>query len=147
MNIRKASVGEHETLIEIWLRSVRATHHFLSEADLQFYLPLVRERALPNLELWILETDAGEIIGFMGLDACKVEALFLAPEYLRQGGGRQLLQHARKLKGQLQVDVNEQNVDARRFYESQGFYVESRSATDSTGRPYPLLHMRQDIER
>jgi putative acetyltransferase len=41
------------------------------------------------------------------------------------------------------VDVNEQNEAARRFYEACGFEVAGRSETDSAGRPFPLLHMRE----
>jgi putative acetyltransferase len=40
------------------------------------------------------------------------------------------------------VDVNEQNVAARGFYEACGFVVEGRSEVDDQERPYPLLHLR-----
>ena len=53
------------------------------------------------------------------------------------------MRHARELKGELTVDVNEQNPAAVRFYEACGFVVEGRSELDSSGRPFPLLHMRQ----
>jgi len=53
-----------------------------------------------------------------------------------------LVRHAQALKGELLVDVNEQNPAACRFYEACGFVVEGRSELDSTGRPFPLLHMR-----
>jgi putative acetyltransferase len=78
----------------------------------------------------------------MGLDGGKVESLFLAPEIHRSGGGRLLINHAHTLKGELQVDVNEQNVAARHFYEACGFLVESRSELDPMGKPLPILHMR-----
>ena len=54
-----------------------------------------------------------------------------------------LLGHARRLKGALTVDVNEQNPEAVRFYEACGFAVVGRSEVDSDGRPFPLLHMRE----
>jgi putative acetyltransferase len=79
----------------------------------------------------------------MGLSGSKVEALFLAPEFHGQGWGRQLLLHAREIKGELTVDVNEQNTQAVGFYEACGFVVEGRSERDSLGLPFPLLHMRQ----
>ena len=75
-----------------------------------------------------------------------VEALFLDPQIHRQGCGRRLLQHARGLKGQLTVDVNEQNPAAVRFYEACGFVVEGRSPLDSSGLPFPILHMRQRLD-
>jgi len=142
MNIRQARPDELGILLDIWLRAVRATHTFLTEGDVQFYLPLVRDLALPALELWVLVMEDDVPVGFMGLAGSKLEALFLAPEIHRQGGGRRLVEHARRLKGSLTVDVNEQNAGAVRFYEACGFVREGRSDVDSTGRPFPLLHLR-----
>ncbi len=143
MNIRPGGPADCHVLLDIWLRSVRATHHFLSEADIEFFVPLVRAwLASDEPELWLLEAKSGEVMGFMGLSGNKLEALFLAPEFQRRGGGRRLVQYARRLKGELTVDVNEQNPSACSFYESCGFVVEGRSELDATGRPFPLLHLR-----
>jgi putative acetyltransferase len=143
MSIRRATPTDREVLLDIWLRSVRATHTFLAEADIQSFLPLVRDYlASAEPEFWVLCSDAGAPLGFMGLAGSKMEALFLAPEFQRRGGGRRLVQHAQQLHGALTVDVNEQNPAACRFYEACGFVVVGRSALDSTGRPFPLLHLR-----
>ncbi len=97
MTIREAIPADHPTLLDIWLRSVRATHAFLTEDDIQALYPLVRDIALPALELWVLcESDVA--VGFMGLAGAKVEALFLEPQFTGRGGGRRLLDHARQLK-------------------------------------------------
>jgi len=142
MNIRPALPTDYDALVDVWLRCVRATHTFLSEQDIQSLLPVVRDVALPQLEVWVLCSDSGAVMGFMGLSGSKMEALFLAPEFLRRGGGRRLVRHAQELRGELTVDVNEQNPAARQFYEACGFVVEGRSDVDSDGRPFPLLHMR-----
>jgi putative acetyltransferase len=142
MNIRRAIPTDRDILLDIWLRSVRATHTFLSEDDVQTFLPLVRDVALAELDVWVLCSDSGAPMGFLGMSGSKMEALFLAPEFLRRGGGRRLVRHAQELHGELTVDVNEQNPAACRFYEACGFVVEGRSELDSTGRPFPLLHMR-----
>ena len=139
--IRRGVPADHERLVELWLRSVRATHTFLTEEQIQELLPLVREQALPALEIWVL-TREDELVGFSGLDGNKLEALFLDPSFHRQGGGKLLVDHARKLKGPLTVDVNEQHPEAQKFYEAMGFELIGRSDFDSAGRPYPLLHMR-----
>src|SRR5438477_8232168 len=120
MTIREALPADRGALLDIWLRSVRATHTFLTEDDIQSLLPLVRDAALPALELWVLCAESGAAVGFLGLDGAKVEALFIAPEWCRRGGGRMLLDHARRLKGALAVDVNEQNPGAVRLYEACG---------------------------
>jgi len=144
MNIRRAVAADRESLVDIWLRAVRATHTFLTEPDIQSLLPPTRDYLTADeTELWVLCTDAGEVMGFMGLDGSKLDALFLAPEFHGRGGGRQLVRHAQQLRGELTVEVNEQNPAARRFYEACGFVVEGRSAVDDAGRPFPLLYMRQ----
>ena len=142
MTIREALSSDRDALLDIWLRSVRATHTFLTEQNIQALLPEVRDIAFAKLELWVLCSGA-RAIGFLGLSGSKVEALFLAPESLRLGGGRMLLDHARRRKGPLTADVNEQNPEAVRFYEACGFTVTGRSQMDSNGRPFPLLHMRE----
>jgi putative acetyltransferase len=142
--IRPAIPGDHAVLLAIWEQSVRATHAFLTEADIASLHPLVAEElASGSLELWVL-TEADAACGWMGLAGAKIEALFLAPEARGQGGGRQLIEHAQALRGgALTVDVNEQNPDARGFYERLGFVVTGRSELDGGGRPFPLLHLRR----
>ena len=143
MSIRRAVPTDRDILVDVWLRSVRATHTFLSEEDIQSLLPLVRDYLTSDEpEFWVLCSDSGAPLGFMGLSGSKMEALFLAPEFQRRGGGRRLVQHAQHLHAALTVDVNEQNPAAYRFYEACGFVVEGRSPLDSTGRPFPLLHLR-----
>ena len=145
--IREAAISDREAILDVWLRSVRATHAFLTEEHIQALLPEVRDLALPALELWVLCAGQGEVIGFLGLSGASIEALFLCPRHLRRGGGRMLVEHARRLKGALTVDVNEQNPEALKFYEACGFEVVGRSPVDAGGRPFPLLHLAQSIPK
>jgi putative acetyltransferase len=148
MNTRRAVPADRDVLFDIWLQSVRATHDFVSPEDIQSFIPLVKDYlASSEPDFWVVCSDDGTVMGFMGLSGSKMEALFLAPEFRGLGAGRHLVQHARALHGELTTDVNEQNLAARRFYEGCGFVVEGRSELDDTGRPYPLLHMRQRDDR
>ncbi len=148
MQIRRATVPDRDVLLDVWLRSVQATHAFLSEDEIQSLVPRVKEYLVSDrTDFWVLCSENGSVMGFMGLYGNKMESLFLAPEFHRRGGGRMLVRHARSLLGEITVDVNEQNTDARRFYEACGFVVEGRSEVDDMGRPFPLLHMRLRIER
>ena len=143
--IRRARTAERDTLVELWERSVRATHEFLTEADIGALRPLVGEALSDDaLELWVLTESADVPIGFMGLAGHDIAALFLEPACRGQGGGRRLVAHAQQLRdGDLTVDVNEQNPAARGFYEALGFVVTGRSPLDDEGRPFPVLHMRR----
>src|SRR5262245_21311810 len=143
MNIRRVIPTDREVLLAVWLRSVRATHTFVSEKDIQAMIPQVRDYLASSAPaFWVLCEDSGAIMGFMGMSGSKMESLFLAPEFHRRGAGRRLVRHTQALHGELTVDVNEQNAAARAFYEACGFVVEGRSELDDQGRPYPLLHMR-----
>lgn len=146
-HIRPAQPTEHAALVMLWERSVRATHDFLTEADIVFYRPLAAEYfQSAALELWVLTDEANVPIGFLGVEGDSIAALFMEPAHRGRGGGRRLVSHAQGLRGgALTVDVNEQNIDARGFYEALGFAVVGRSALDDTGRPHPILHMRREM--
>src|SRR5688572_25968844 len=110
MAIRPGSSRDREALLDVWLRSVRATHTFVSAEDIQSMIPEVREYlASPASEFWVLCGDSGSLMGFMGMSGCRIESLFLAPECHRRGWGRRLVQHAQQRHGELAVEVNEQN--------------------------------------
>ena len=137
---------EDERLLEVWEASVRATHHFLSESDIQFFKPLVVAglRALPHL--LCVRDSAGSLVGFVGVADGKMEALFVHPAWHHLGIGRRLANHAMVELAAMKVDVNEQNEEAVAFYRRLGFLVKGRSPVDSTGKPFPLLHMEMPTE-
>lgn len=148
MLIRRATPADGPILLDCWLRSVRATHAFVAVADIEAMIPQVRDYlGSGSADLWVACDDAGTVLGFMGMAGCSLEALFLAPEFVGRGIGRQLVEYAVSRHAALTVDVNEQNVAALRFYEACGFVVVGRSELDGQGRPYPLLHMKRAASR
>ena len=131
-----------EQLLEVWERSVRATHLFLSADEVAAIKPYVPQalREVPHLvAAWRAD---GTPAGFMGVDGQKLEMLFLAPEERGRGLGRELVQYGMARFGIREVTVNEQNPQARGFYEHMGFSVYERLDHDEQGKPYPILHMR-----
>jgi putative acetyltransferase len=144
-DIRRLRTTDVPVLLGLWERSVRATHDFLSEADIEFYGPLVRDLLSTGTpEFWVASEEGLGPIGFLGVSAHSIEALFLDPDFRGRGWGRRLVEHAQILSGVgLAVDVNEQNVAAPRFYEALGFVPVARSAVDDMGRPHPILHLRR----
>jgi putative acetyltransferase len=145
MHVRPARVGDRERLLELWERSVRATHHFLEDSDVVALRPLVaKELASDAVDWWVLVSATETLIGFLGFASDTIEALFIDPDYRGQGGGKFLVAHAQSLGGgALAVDVNEQNEAALHFYKALGFSVVGRSPTDAAGRPFPMLHMKR----
>jgi putative acetyltransferase len=145
MHVRPARAQDRARLLELWERSVRATHHFLEDSDVVALRPLVAEELAGDaVDWWVLVSATEALIGFLGYTSDTIEALFVDPEYHRKGGGTFLVAHAQRLAtGALAVDVNEQNGAALRFYRALGFSVVGRSPTDAGGRPFPLLHMKR----
>jgi putative acetyltransferase len=141
ISVRPVRLSDKDTLFDIWLRAVRATHLFLSEADIDFYSGLVRTEYLPEALLWVAVDDADQPLGFMGMTEDKIDALFVAPEQHGKGVGRTLLAYARQIAPNLSVDVNEQNEAARSFYKRMGFREVGRSERDDRGRAFPIIYL------
>lgn len=131
-----------ERLLNVWEDSVRATHHFLSDAEvnqIKKYVP----QALNGVEhLIIAEIEFDKVVAFMGTENSRLEMLFLSPEERGKGIGKQLLQYGIQNYGICEVTVNEQNPQAVGFYEHMGFETYKRTDLDEEGNPYPLLYMK-----
>lgn len=132
----------HKTeIINVWEKSVIATHHFLSEKDFQEIKHMLQNFDFDQLHTSCLTLN-NKVIGFLALKDKKIEMLFLDPEYIGKKLGYRLLHYAVSTFKANAVDVNEQNDHARKFYESFGFQIEERTEQDDLGKNYPLLRMK-----
>ena len=129
-------------LLSVWESSVRATHLFLSDAEIlaiKEYVP----QAMQNVaHLIVAEEEHGVPAAFMGTEVARLEMLFLAPPARGKGLGKKLLQYGIEHYGVNEVTVNEQNPQAVGFYEHMGFVTCRRTERDEQGGPYPLLYMK-----
>ena len=130
-------------LLNVWESSVRATHDFLQEQDIQALRSLLLQTYLPALTITIARLNCdGSILGFTGISEKRIEMLFVDAEQRGKGIGKVLLRHAIDEQGADELDVNEQNAQAIKFYKKNGFVTVGRSELDGQGRPYPLLHLK-----
>lgn len=137
------TVNEHPVLLQIWEASVRATHHFLDKGDIEIFKKIIEEtQAFNHVQLVCARNEGQDILGFMGISEEKLEMLFVHDAAFGKGIGKMLLLHAIENLHVTQVDVNEQNEQALKFYEHFGFTVRARSDRDGSGKPYPILHMQ-----
>ena len=130
-----------DVFLEIWEQSVRATHLFLSDAEvkaIRAYVP----QALKSVE-HLIAAETEKPIGFMGVQDGRLEMLFITQEKRRKGIGKRLLQYGIETYGIVELTVNEQNPQAVGFYKHMGFEAYKRTELDEEGNPYPLLYMKR----
>lgn len=98
MNIRIADMEDRdslllEQLLNVWENSVRATHFFLAEADMEDIKKYVPQALRDISHLIVAENGQGVPAAFMGIEGQKLEMLFISPEETGRGLGRKLLQY------------------------------------------------------
>ena len=106
-----------DKLLTVWENSVRATHKFLSNEEILEIKKYVPE-ALNNISHLIIETDKeGTPIAFMGIENNKLEMLFIISECRGKGIGKKMLLYGIENYGINDLAVNEDNPQAKCFYE------------------------------
>ncbi|THU01070.1 acetyltransferase [Lampropedia puyangensis] len=147
ISIRMSRPDEGNRAIEIWRLAVDATHHFLAQED-RLAIEKMVATFLPQAPLWLAVNGNDYPLAFMLVEKGHMEALFVDPAYRGVGIGAMLVRHGIAQHPALTTDVNEQNLQALGFYEKMGFKQTGRSALDSDGRPYPIIHLQfTGIER
>lgn len=132
-----------EKLLEIWEDSVKVSHLFLSNEEINSIKKYVPQ-ALNEVEhLIILEDENSIPVAFMGIENRKLEMLFIKSSERKKGLGKQLLNYGIENYDINEVTVNEQNFSAKGFYEHMGFKTYKRVKLDEQGNPYPILYMKR----
>lgn len=144
MKLFDVTPADYAEMLAVWEDSVRATHDFITEEDIEFFKPIIMEHAFPAVALKCAKDKDGAILGFIGVNDHKIEMLFVLDSARGQGIGKLLMHYALEHLKVTKVDVNEQNPEATGFYKKMGFKVTSRSPLDDMGKPFPILHMELD---
>ena len=109
-----------QELLKVWEKSVRATHLFLSDEEVKNIKNYVPQALSGIAHLLIAENEAGMPVAFMGIEDGVLEMLFITPEVRGQGLGKQLIRYGIENYGVDRLAVNEQNPQAKGFYEHMG---------------------------
>ncbi len=137
------NLSEYPEVVKVWEASVRVTHPFVTEADIELFRPLILNEYLKMVDLFCIRNSSHRIIGFLGVAGPRIEMLFVHPEAFGIGVGKALLMYAIEKKGTFQIEVNEDNPKAVGFYEHFGFKTVRRTEVDRMGKPYPILYMER----
>ncbi len=131
-----------QQLLEIWEKSVRATHLFLSDNEIKDIKKYVQQAVNGIAHLLVVENGIKYPVAFMGIEEQTLEMLFITPEERGNGLGKRLIGYGIENFSIKELAVNEQNPLAKGFYEHMGFQVYKRTDHDEQGNPYPLLYMK-----
>ncbi|WP_312640317.1 GNAT family N-acetyltransferase [Hydrogenoanaerobacterium sp.] len=131
-----------EQLVTVWKNSVKESHLFLSDTEIDNIQQYVRQALAGISHLIVAKKGSGIPIAFMGIEGRKLEMLFVSPEERGHGVGKNLLVYGIQEYAVSDLGVNEQNPEAKGFYEHMGFKVYKRTETDEQGMPYPILYIR-----
>lgn len=129
-------------LLEVWEDSVKATHLFLSNEEIKNIKKYVPQAISEVSHLVIIENESHQPIALMGIEDTKLEMLFIKNSERGKGLGKQLLNYGIENYNVNELAVNEQNPNAKGFYEYMGFKTYKRTEVDEQGNPYPILYMR-----
>ena len=143
--IRLFEFRDLDNIMEIWLEGNLQAHAFIGEEHWKQNYESVKS-VLPNAEVYVYE-EAGEIRGFIGVDADYIAGLFVKEEFRGRGIGRQLIETVKrkietvKRKQRLSLHVYEKNTGAVAFYKGLGFQIAEILTEKGTGeKEYRMVY-------
>ena len=123
-HIRPARADDATPIADVWLASWRATFDFGPAHPDEDVRRWVREELLLEAEDWVAidPADGDRVIALLGLSDTMVEQLYVHPDWIGRGVGRELLELAKRQRPDgLELYCFAANDRARRFYERNGF--------------------------
>lgn len=129
-------------LLEVWEDSVKATYLFLSDDEIKNIKKYVPQAIFEVSHLVVMENESHQPIAFMEIEDIKLEMLFIKNSERGKGLGKQLLNYGIENYNVNELEVNEQNPNAKEFYEHMGFKTYKRTELDVQGNSYPILYMK-----
>jgi putative acetyltransferase len=130
--IRAYRPSDCSAVLDVWAAASAVAHPFLSKEFVSSERRTIAELHLPGAETWVWV--AGErVLGFIAMLGNEIGGLFVDPDHHGRGIGRALVDHVRKSRDQLEVEVFRENALGRAFYAAYGFVENHESVHSATG--------------
>ena len=139
--IRVLQLADLDRVADLWLAANLQAHNFISSEYWRGNQALVKE-LLPRAEVYVYE-KGGEILGFAGLEGEYIEGIFVLPDMQSRGIGKSLVDFLKTKKGGLRLNVYQKNTRAIRFYEREGFQIQSEGLDEATGEQDYVMAWQQ----
>ena len=131
MEIRQANIHDFSYLTEIWFNASVKAHDFIPEIYWENNKVKMQDTYLPMSEVYLVE-NTNNIYGFIALVENTIAAIFVSPEQQGKGIGKLLINHAKGIRNNLELNVYQQNTNSIRFYKSVGFKVVEETLDEET---------------
>ena len=141
--IRKYLKKDLEDVLMVWAEASASVHPFLSDEFVAKARQEIRDVYLPVTETWVWEAQ-DRVVGFVALIGNEIGGLFVDPKFHRLGIGRALMDQARGLREELEVEVFKANKIGRAFYAKYGFVLIEEKAHDETG--FDVMRLRLAVD-
>lgn len=133
VTIRPYKASDLNAVLDAWEVATRLAHNFMSDEFVAQERKNIADLYLPNTDTWVAEIDR-EVKGFIALMNNEVGAIFLQPSYHGRGVGKMLMDKAKCLHGELEVEVFKENHIGRNFYALYGFELLEEKLHEATGQ-------------
>jgi ribosomal protein S18 acetylase RimI-like enzyme len=120
----------------------RTKGHFFYE-DCDYF----KHHILTSNKMWVVVLDKARV-AFMAINESFIDHLYVHPDHWRRGIGFQLIEHAKRLSPEhLWLYTLQVNVNARAFYEKNGFVIEKLGVSPAPeSEPDVEYHWRPAID-
>ena len=135
--IRKLRKTDLDEVAYIWLHTNKKAQDFIAETYWDEHFEMVKGM-LGDAEIYVFE-EQGQIKGFVGLDGEYIAGIFVREKEQSLGIGKQLLDFAKSLKGQLKLNVYQKNERAIKFYTREQFEIQDEQTDEATGEAEYLM--------
>lgn len=135
--IRKLDKNDINQLLQIWLEVNIKTHNFIPKEYWEEQYDNVKE-LLPNSEIYVYEENK-KIVAFVGLIENYIAGIFVSFSFQSKGIGKKLLDYIKEFKKELSLNVYVKNISVIKFYQREGFIINSQNIDEETKEQQILM--------
>ncbi|MBF7070780.1 GNAT family N-acetyltransferase [Aliarcobacter butzleri] len=135
--IRKLDKNDINQLLQIWLEVNIKTHNFIPKEYWEEQYDNVK-KLLPNSEIYVYEENE-KIVAFVGLIENYIVGIFISFSFQSKGIGKKLLDYIKEFKKELSLNVYVKNISAIKFYQREGFIINSQNIDEETKEQQILM--------
>lgn len=136
--IRRFDIHDTDAVMSIWITENIKAHDFIAKEYWENNFEYVKS-ILPDSEMYVY-TDDNKILGFIGLNDCYIEGVFIHSDNQNKGIGTALLNKVKSVKSSLTLNVYEKNIKAIKFYQKNGFkIIRENTDTQTNEQEYTMM--------